>query len=59
MRASSGTCRSAFQKNCASRSRAVSTRSELRLISSGRSTSTLVTARNAGLRRPWSSTTGT
>ena len=30
--ASSGTCRSASQKNCASRSRAVSTRSALRLI---------------------------
>ena len=58
MRDSSVTLRSAFQKNCASRSRAVSTRSELRLISSGRSTSTLVTARNAAFNLPCSSTTG-
>ena len=42
----------------ASRSRAVSTRSELRAISSGFSGSMLVTARNAGISRPSSSTTG-
>jgi hypothetical protein len=58
MRSASGTRRSAFQKNCASRRRAVSTRSEFREISSGRSTSTLVTARNAGFSLPCSSTTG-
>jgi hypothetical protein len=46
------------QKNRASRNRAVSTRSELRAMTSGFSACVLVTARNAGFSFPSSSTTG-
>ena len=58
MRDSSVALRSASQKNRASRSRAVSTRSELRAMISGFSASMFVTARNAGFSLPSSSTTG-
>jgi hypothetical protein len=54
MNPSSGCCRSASQKNRASRSRAVSTRSRFRDTTSGFSGSVLSTARNTGNSFPWS-----
>ena len=48
----------ASKKNCASRSRAVSTRSMFREITSGCSGSMLSTARNNGSSFPWSLTIG-
>jgi hypothetical protein len=58
IRDSSGTLRSVSQKNIASRSRAVTTRSALRAIVRSLSGSVLITARNAGFSFPSSPSTG-
>ena len=58
MRDSSGALRSASQKNRASRSRAVTTRSALRAIVRSLSGSVLITARNAFFSLPSSPSTG-
>ena len=58
MRDSSGILRSASQKNRASRSRAVTTRSAFRAIVRSLSGSVLMTARNAFFNRPSSPSTG-